>query len=535
MSEVTREYSSISATELLLEMGRITRGNLTRDEALQRISDLVNRSFPVEAVAILSFDSGSKSTWVSASSWKSEDHVIVPLDMKLKMDTGSCLYKALSDPGGTTILPAELEDSVLGPPRHFDLLIVPMASGEEVSGFMLLAFDRGSILTTKADFFISIASQAAMIAAKAQLIQRLRISEDRYEMLMENASDLVFLLDRGGRFLYVNPRSKDMLGYKPEEMEGRYFGEFVSPNSWADTVAVVKKAVSKRERFIEYSWTIQRCDGKFVPLLVRASLLYQGYELVRHQGIARDTSVETRLKEEIQRTEKELDRSKARETAMKGYLSVATKAQEEERGRIARELHDGPVQYLVAMRRRLDLLRKSLKEPSDSSALRLIDDLDNLLDTTAGDLREFSLNLRPPVLDDFGLASACEYLAGKTEKEGISVDFSVNGTVCRLEPDIEVSVFRIIQEGLSNAVKHASATEISLDLSFGPDSLTVSLHDNGRGFDTEISPNTLMRAGQMGLVGMFERAELIGASINLTSKPGQGTTLVVSLPIAHFA
>ncbi|NLC15250.1 MAG: PAS domain S-box protein [Firmicutes bacterium] len=522
-----------AGTFLLLEMGRITRGNLTRDEALDRIARLILDSFDIDAVAILVHEPSSRSAYVVSSVGKAE--LLVSSDITLRVDADSCLMQSALNPHRPLVLTKGHNDSVLGHLMFSFAAVVPMSLGQEVTGFMILARQEDiPFFQADPELMMAVASQAAMIASKATLIENLKQSEERYHMLMENAGDLVFALDRGGRFLYVNSQSVDMLGYKPEELCGRYFGEFVTPESWANTVSVLKNAVRKRQKHIEYSWLIQRKDGHMVKLDVRASLLYQGFELLHHQGIARDTSTEQRLWEEIEKREKALDVSRSREERMREYLSVADLAQEEERARIARELHDGAIQYLVALRRKLDLLEKTLsaEQACGDSAKGLIRDMDSLLDVTIADLREFAGNLRPPVLDDFGFVSACEWLCDQAEREGFRVTFDVSGAVREIPREAEALVFRIVQEGLSNAVKHSGADLIELKLRFEDEALNIEIRDNGKGFDPpKAAQGSLVAAGQMGLVGMFERAELLGASLEISSEPGRGTLLTMEVPI----
>ncbi len=517
-----------AGTKLVLEMGRITRDNLTRDEAMGKIASLLLDSFPIEAAVILVYSSKDPSVYVSASVGKSEASVLVSEDITLRVYDDSCLAASVKTPEHPTYISGEISDSVLGKTKCETLAVVPMATGDDMAGFMLLAGPRSHILSLSPELLMAVGSQVAIVASKATLIESLRQSEERYHMLMENASDLVFLLDRGGRFLYVNGRSTEVLGYPPEEVVGRYFGEFVSPESWAKTLAAVKKAASSQEKYTEYTWVMEKPDGEEVSLDVRASLIYQGAELVRHQGIARDPSAERMLKEELVQRDKELGQSKSREERMREYLTVANVAQEEERGRIARELHDGAVQYLVALRRRLDLIKKEIERRGEAPDFK---DVDMMLDAAVGDLREFARNLRPPVLDDFGLVSACEWLADQAEKDGITVSFSVTGNARRLEHEVEISAFRIAQEALSNAVKHSGASSVTFSLAFDDEVLRVSVKDDGQGFDQPLTPGSLVRAGQMGLVGMFERAEILSAPIDLKSEKGQGTTLEVAIPL----
>lgn len=526
------DSSGWAATRLLLEMGRITRDNLSRDEALNKIAHLILNSFEVASVAVLVCDLASNAVYVSSSVALSDDDLLVPPDITLRCSDQSCLWRALTNPDMPLALDSPEDDPVLGPIKG-PSVVVPMKFGNEVTGFVLLGSRTQFPARTVSDeLLMAVAAQAGIIAAKASLMENLRQSEERYQSLMENARDLVFLLDRGGRFLYVNQACSGVFGCSPDEMQGRYFGEFVTPESWAKTIATVKGAASRNEKHIEYSWEILRGDSCTV-LDVRASLLYQEGEVPMHQGIARDLSHEKRLQEEIVRRDLELDRSKGREEKMREYLAVANMAQEEERARIAREIHDGALQYLIALGRRLDLLEKSLAAASCSSSMADVsfEDVHSLLDTAVVDLREFARNLRPPVLDDFGLVSACEWLADQTQKEGITTRFSVKGPVCKLPRDVENSAFRIAQEAISNAVKHSGATTVDFVIEFTDRSLTLTLRDNGKGFEPPESPGALVRAGQMGLVGMFERAELLSASVSLESSPGCGTGLRVEIPV----
>ncbi len=535
-----------TGTELVLEMGRITRDNLTRDEAMGKIASLLLESFPAEAAAILLYDQSAKSVYVSASAsaggpelasasasavaGEPADCTLISADITLRIYDDSCLALAAKAPERPTYLPGEFVDSVLGRLNCKTLVIVPMRSGEGMAGFMVLGGCRGELRELSPELLMAVGSQVAIIAAKSSLIESLRQSEERYQMLMENASDLVFLLDRGGRFLYVNGRSDAILGCPPKDVVGRYFGEFITPESWAKALAAVKKASSTKDKYVEYAWVLDKAGGQEISLDVRASLIYSENELFLHQGIARDLSAEMMLKEELVKRDRELGQSKSREERMREYLGVANMAQEEERARIARELHDGAVQYLVALRRRLDLLKREVKTGDPASVD--FKDADMMLDAAVNDLREFARNLRPPVLDDFGLVSACEWLADQAEKEGIRAHFSVFGNVRRLGHEIEISAFRIAQEALSNAVKHSGASSVTFSLSFADDALTLSLRDNGRGFEPSFSPGSLVRAGQMGLVGMFERAEILSAAIDLQSEKGRGTSLTVRIPLS---
>ena len=519
---------------MLLKLGQVCREYTGRNAALAEMARLTLDSSGANAVAVLLYDPSARSAYVPVSMSRARGEPPFPADITLRVTEGSCLQRALLDPARPLFVPAGESDPVLAPAGKSPVAVVPLAFGGETVGFFLLTGpDKEALLDSDVDLLMALASQTALLVSASLLKDRLRESEERYRMLTENAAGLAFVLDQGGRFLYVNGRSADVLGYEPEELVGRYFGEFVTPESWARTTAALKEARASRRNYVEYEWVAQRKDGREVILHVEASLFYQGYEIHRHQGIARDASAELVLKEELRKTDRELSQVRSREERMRDYLSVASMAQEEERARIARELHDGAVQYLVAMRRRLDLLKKEFdKRPPASKAGRdAISELDSLLDVAISDLREFARNLRPPVLDDFGLISACEWLADLTAKEGIDVRLSCKGEARRLPKEIEVSAFRIVQEALANVVKHSGASTAEVGLDFGPGYVTVSVVDNGKGFDFQGTVGSLGHAGQMGLVGMYERAELMGATVDLRSEPGRGTALKVTIPL----
>jgi two-component system sensor histidine kinase DegS len=213
------------------------------------------------------------------------------------------------------------------------------------------------------------------------------------------------------------------------------------------------------------------------------------------------------------------------------YLREATRAQEEERKRIARELHDETAQELVALSRELDKLAIRLgrrNEGSGAAIRELQDSVGKVLDG----VRHFSQDLRPSVLDDLGLLPALQWLAGDVEKRfGIEVRTSVTGDERRLPPDAELLLFRIAQEALCNVWRHANASRAWLVVQFEDGAIKLSVRDNGTGFEVPERAGDLAEQGKLGLAGMYERARLLGATLNLESRPGEGTTVSVEMPV----
>jgi PAS domain S-box-containing protein len=219
------------------------------------------------------------------------------------------------------------------------------------------------------------------------------------------------------------------------------------------------------------------------------------------------------------------------EDNLRFFLQQITRAQEEERKYIARELHDDMAQILGSLSRRLDnLLRK--EHDFGTEEVAALQDIQGLLNQGLQSLNVFVQNLRPSLLDDLGLIPALRSLTNNLEKtDGTLAEFTLVGEEKRLTNEIELSLFRIVQEALNNVSKHAQATEVHVTTEYTPKAIKITVSDNGNGFELQGSMDNLPRIGQFGLMGMQERAWLLGGSIEVSSKPGEGTTLRVEVPI----
>lgn len=223
------------------------------------------------------------------------------------------------------------------------------------------------------------------------------------------------------------------------------------------------------------------------------------------------------------------------ETAVQGRelgLHVI-RAQEEERRRLAREIHDGPAQLLNSVVLRINVCQKLF----DTDLERLREELNQLKELvrlSLQDVRKIIFDLRPMALDDLGLAPALRaFLKDYQARTGIETDFAVFGNERRYDSAFEVAVFRLVQEALTNVYKHAGATRVWVKVeTAGGRELRLSVRDDGVGFDTM----KVMEAGRgtkFGLVGMRERAELLGGALEIQSAPGQGARLHVTFPLTE--
>lgn len=227
-------------------------------------------------------------------------------------------------------------------------------------------------------------------------------------------------------------------------------------------------------------------------------------------------------------------RIRSYQAGMRDYLSATTQAQEEERARLAHELHDDTVQALIALKQRAQMARnKALANDPERTAQRL-NELTQLIDQELVSLRRLIADLRPIYLEDLGFVPALEMLAQQTrERHGLDVSLDIKGEPARMSSDLELTAFRIAQQALANVVSHAAAHQVRLETIFSPDSVTITIQDDGRGFSPPDQPADLARKGHFGLMGMRERAILYGGYLNVSSTPGRGTTITASLPACY--
>lgn len=215
---------------------------------------------------------------------------------------------------------------------------------------------------------------------------------------------------------------------------------------------------------------------------------------------------------------------------MRFYARQIIHAQEEERKRIAREAHDETAQILVALSRRLEALTVA-GEGLPPEFLDRLEEVRALATDALRSVRRFIRDLRPPVLDDLGLVPAVQGLVAALREEGIDAQLEISGTPRRLEAEEELCLFRIAQEALNNVRRHAHASRVALQLAFYPTCVRMSIQDDGRGFEAPESVVDLVRSGKLGLIGMQERARILGGTLRIDSHPGQGTTVSVEVPV----
>ena len=262
-----------------------------------------------------------------------------------------------------------------------------------------------------------------------------------------------------------------------------------------------------------------------VGLLLSALLSGMFYSLSSSRS--RALGIAQEITRDLRTSEKELRASTEQLQALSHRL---VELQESERRQLARELHDRVGQNLTALSISLDIL-KTQHGAGEASAVRSrLDDASALLDSTAGVIENVMAELRPPMLDDYGLAPALEWYANQfCLRSGIQVGVKTEGDAQRAASTIEIALFRIVQEALNNVAKHAGATSVTIVLRRSQGHLALCVADNGAGYDPSVSASMRRRQG-LGMVTMRERAEALGGTFDIDAAPGRGTTVQIRVP-----
>jgi PAS domain S-box-containing protein len=323
--------------------------------------------------------------------------------------------------------------------------------------------------------------------------------------------------DLEGNITAANEASERLTGYTLEELRRTNklnVSKFLSEESLNLAKEIRRKLLANEPVAQPYEQHIIRKDSADVVLMVTTNLVTEGGKPVAFQHIARDVTEEQRMREN-----------------QRFYLQQITRAQEEERERIARELHDDTIQYLVVLARQLDDLANSSKSMSKEDKAYL-ENLRQQTNSIMDGVRRLSHDLRPATLDRLGLVAALEWLASSMEKlSGIDVKVEKSGTERRLPGEVELVMFRIAQEALSNVRRHSRANNAEVMVEFDDKKVRMTIRDNGKGFTLPEKVGDLLKKGRLGLAGMQERIQLLNGSLKIESQPGKGTTVVIEAPI----
>ena len=226
-----------------------------------------------------------------------------------------------------------------------------------------------------------------------------------------------------------------------------------------------------------------------------------------------------------------LDNLKTQQLQVEQLLGQVVLAQEEERNRISIELHDSVAQWLVAVSYGIQTFRHGLPGKEVENARSELSDMEGTINKSLKELRRVVVGLRPPALDELGLTNAIRKNLDDLEADGIAGKYEQTGEPCRLPSSVEIAVYRVVQESLMNIRKHAKATEVALNVEFNPREMVLEICDNGKGFDLAQTLDSAISVGHLGLLGMRQRAEMLGGNMNINTGEGTGTRISFNFPV----
>lgn len=225
---------------------------------------------------------------------------------------------------------------------------------------------------------------------------------------------------------------------------------------------------------------------------------------------------------------RDITRQRQKQENMQNFLAKISRAQEEERKRIAQDLHDDVIQELASLSLNIESsLRNTAQMPQTPT--KCLKQVQSKLNEITTSLRRFSQSLRPDILDRLGLAPALETLTKELRSEGVTLYTETAGTRRRLPPETELSLFRVAQEALRNIRKHAQATEVLVKIEFTPNKVSLTIADNGRGFRIPKAIDDFVNKDKLGLIGMQERTRSVGGTFSIKSQIGKGTKVVARI------
>jgi PAS domain S-box-containing protein len=401
-------------------------------------------------------------------------------------------------------------------------IIVPLKSKGRVMGTICVAVhkkrrfnqDEVELLAALGNQIGVAVENARLYEEERKVVEQLRASEEQYRMLFQNAHDAIWVHDMEGNIVSANVAAARLTGYEVEELCRMNVKSFLSEES-LNLAKDIRTRLLRGEPVVEpYEQKLFTKGGAEAVLKLTTNVVGFDGKPVGFQHIARDVTREKRMQE-----------------SLRFYLSQITIAQEEERKRIARELHDETIQSLVVLARQLDdIILVSGDLPFDKR--RLLDNLRKQASDIMADMRRLSQDLRPPTLDRLGLLPALEWLASDiSRRSGVNIEVTMRGISRRFTPEMELCLFRIAQEALRNVLRHSRATIAEVTVEFGEKKIRMTIGDNGRGFYLPETTGDFVKQGRLGLAGMQERVQLIGGSLEIESEPDKGTTVVVESPV----
>ena len=344
-------------------------------------------------------------------------------------------------------------------------------------------------------------------------VKDMKLARRDYEELFTNASDAIWVHNLEGVITLVNRACQKLTGYPVSELPGKNVREFLTPETLSIARQVKDKLLRGETMEQRYEQRLIKKDGSEAIMQLTTRLIVSDGRPQAFHNMARDITEERRLQDNLQ-----------------FYLRQVLQAQEEERKRLARELHDDTSQQILLLTHGIDSVAYKAERYSSQELRNELGRLYELSQQTYQGIKHYAQALRPSILDDLGLVAAIKWLAEETRSlSGIDVRVRTD-TLPPVPAETQLVLFRIIQESLNNVQRHSGASEASVRLECQGDEIKVTVSDNGKGFKLPRQLSEFASQGKLGLTGMEERVQLIGGRLEVGSWEGKGTTITVRVP-----
>ena len=342
--------------------------------------------------------------------------------------------------------------------------------------------------------------------------QRLRESEDRYRDLVEHSQDLICTHDLQGNLLSINDAPLRLLGYTREEMLSRPLRDFVTLETQGHCDAYL--ALIQKKGLATGLLPVVTKSGEVRLWEFHNSLRTEGVSSPVVRGVAHDVTEQKRAERELRRVTR-----------------LLLQLQDEERHKIARDLHDTTGQNLAAVLTLLERTQDSIRSLKHQEARNFVSECQKLAKQSLDEIRTLSYGLFPPHLDEAGLEGALRHhVNGFIERTGIRIELQVSPRLDRMPQDIELALFRVVQESLVNIQRHSRSRTAKVWVNRTPGTVELEISDRGKGMPGQGKNAELVPAAGVGIPSMTERVRLVGGEMNIESKD-TGTTIRVRIPL----